>query len=124
VAYCISDVSVLDYGFKQGHIFELIEKEMLDTETFKTFSNPWDIFELVRKEDVDELMQGFHTKRLHYVASDGYTNHMQDTVDSMDDKTFALYLQYHFAICEREDMLGLSHHALDVFRKIGEERQS
>jgi SAM-dependent methyltransferase len=117
VAYCISDPSIIDYGFKQGHIFELIEKNMLDTESFKTFSNPWDIFELVRKEDIDELVQGFPTKRLYYVAADGYTNHMRDTVDSMDDKTFGLYLRYHFAICEREDMLGLTHHVVDVFRK-------
>jgi SAM-dependent methyltransferase len=117
VAYCISDPSILDYGFKQGHIHELIEKGMVDIERFQAFSNPWDIFELVRKEDIDELMQGFPVKRLHYAASDGYTRHMRDTVDSMDDKTFELYLRYHFAICEREDMLGLTHHALDIFRK-------
>jgi 2-polyprenyl-3-methyl-5-hydroxy-6-metoxy-1,4-benzoquinol methylase len=118
MAYCISDASVLDYGFMRGHIFELIEKNMLETEHFNTFSNPWDVFELVRKEDVDALMRDFAVKRLHYVASDGYTNHMQATVDSMDDKTFDLYLRYHFATCEREDMLGLTHHALDIFRKI------
>jgi ubiquinone/menaquinone biosynthesis C-methylase UbiE len=117
VAYCMADASILGYGFKEGHIFELIEKGLLETEHFKAFSNPWDVFELLRKEDIDELMRGFATTRLHYVASDGYTNHMRETVDAMDAATFKLYLQYHFAVCERPDMAGLSHHTLDIFQK-------
>lgn len=117
VAYCISDASILDYGFKQGHVFELIEKNMLDTEQFKASSEPMDLFELHRREDIDALMANFAVQRLHYVATDLYTNHMRATVDAMDDKTFELYLKYHFAICERPDMVGLTHHSLDVFRK-------
>ena len=30
-----------------------------------------------------------------------------------------LYLKYHLATCERQDMVGLSHHTLDIFRKGG-----
>lgn len=30
---------------------------------------------------------------------------------------FALYLKYHFATCEREDLLGVTSHALDIFQK-------
>lgn len=26
---------------------------------------------------------------------------------------------YHLATCERQDMVGLSHHTLDIFRKEG-----
>ena len=37
--------------------------------------------------------------------------------DAMDDDTFALYLKYHFFLCERRDMIGASHHVLDVLRK-------
>ena len=70
-----------------------------------------------RKEDIDDLMSGFAVKRLHYVAADGYTNHMRETVDNMDKATFELYLKYHFTVCERADMAGLTNHALDIFRK-------
>jgi len=52
-----------------------------------------------------------------YVAVDGYTNHMGEAIDNMDEATFQLYLKYHFTICERQDMVGLTHHALDVFKK-------
>jgi len=116
-AYCVSDASILDYGFKKGHIFELIEKGMLETEHFKAFSRESDIFELHRKEDIDALMAPFPVERLHYVATDLYTNHMRDTIDAMDEASFALYLKYHLAICARPDMVGLTHHSLDIFRK-------
>ena len=100
-------------------IRELIQKRMLDPETFETFSHPWDIFELYRKEDIDALRGKFPVTQLHFVAADGFTNHMRDTVDQMDDETYLLYLKYHLAVCQRQDMVGVSHHTLDVFRKNG-----
>lgn len=117
VAYCMGDASVLSYGFIRGEIYNIIEKCMLDTETFDTFSNPWDIFELYRKEDIDELRNQFSVTQLHFIASDGYTNHMRETVDNMDDRMYELYLKYHLATCERQDLIGYSHHTLDIFRK-------
>ena len=69
---------------------------------------------------LDKLMDSFSVERLHYAATDLYTNYMRDTVDAMDDKTFALYLSYHFSICERSDMVGITHHSLDIFHKKGE----
>lgn len=117
VAYCMGDASILSYGFIRGEIYNIIEKCMLDTETFDTFSNPWDIFELYRKEDIDELRNQFSVTQLHFIASDGYTNHMRETVDRMDDRMYELYLKYHLATCERQDLIGYSHHTLDIFRK-------
>ena len=117
VAYCMGDASILSYGFIHGQIHNIIEKCMLDTETFDTFSNPWDLFELHRKEDIDSLRKQFPVTQLHFIASDGYTNHMRDTVDQMDDAMYELYLKYHLATCERQDMIGYSHHTLDIFRK-------
>lgn len=116
-AYCMGDASVLCYGFIRGEIYNIIEKSMLNIETFDTFSNPWDIFELYRKEDIDKLRSEFNVFQLHFIASDGYTNHMRDTVENMDDRMYELYLKYHLAICERPDMVGYSHHTLDIFRK-------
>jgi len=118
VAYCISDASLISYGFKGGNIKELIQKEMINLKTFDTFSNPWDIFELYRKDDIDKLNMQFNIERLHYIASDGFTNFMRETIEEMDDETFEIYLKYHFAICERSDMLGMTHHSLDVLKKL------
>lgn len=118
-AYVISDGCLLDEGFKRGNfsVDEYIKKGLLDPETFAAKSEPKDLFELVRKEDIDGLMSAFSVTRLHYVASDGCALFMREAIDKMDSDTFDLYLKYHFATCEREDLLGVTSHALDIFRK-------
>jgi hypothetical protein len=34
-----------------------------------------------------------------------------------DEDTFDKWLSYHFAICERQDLIGATNHALDILRK-------
>lgn len=116
-AYCMGDASVLMYGFGKGKIHEIMEKCMIDPVTFKTFSQPWDLFALHRKEDIDALRSHFPVTQLHFLATDGYANHMRQTMSEMDEDTFRLFMQYHFATCERPDMIGYSNHTLDIFRK-------
>lgn len=90
---------------------------LIDPVTFATQSEPKDLFELVRKEDIGDLMSVFPVTSLHYVASDGMTLCMREEVDAMDRDTFELYLKYHFATCERKDLVGVTSHAIDIFRK-------
>lgn len=118
-AYVISDGCLLDEGFNRGNIdvAEYIEKGLIDARTFAAKSEPKDLFELVRKEDIDRLMAYFPTERLHYVAADGCALFMREAIDAMDGERFALYLKYHFATCEREDLAGITSHAIDIFRK-------
>lgn len=118
-AYVISDGCLLDEGFKRGNISVAgyIEKGLLDPDTFAAKSQPKDLFELVRKENIDDLMSVFPVSRLHYAATDGCALFMRESVDAMDDASFELYLKYHLATCEREDMLGITSHAIDIFRK-------
>ena len=117
VAYCMSDASIISYGFMRGEALDLVEKRLLDPQTFATASSPAELFELYRREDIDRLRSGFDVEQLHFVAADGFTNYMRGTIDSMDDALYELYLKYHLAVCERPDMVGYSHHTLDIFRK-------
>jgi len=119
IAYCISDGSIVCSGFQRKvfDVAEYIKRGKINPETFDTLSVPEDIFELVRKEDVDRLISGFAVERLHYVSTDLFTNYMRGTIDSMTDEEFALYLRYHFVVCERADMVGITHHSLDILRK-------
>lgn len=116
-AYCMGDASILLYGFRQGEIHNLIKSCMLDTENFDTFSGPFDIFELHRKEDIEALRSKLCVEHLHLIATDGYANHMREKLEEMDDETYNLFLKYHLATCERQDMLAYSNHTLDIFRK-------
>ncbi len=118
-AYVISDGCLLDEGFHRRNISiaEYLEKGLLDAETFAAKSQPKDLFELVRKEDIDELMDGLPVTRLHYAASDGFALFLREAIDAMDPEIFQLYLKYHFAVCERADLIGATSHAVDIFRK-------
>ena len=118
-AYVISDGCLLDEGFRRRNIdvASYVKEGLLDPRTFAATSQPKDLFELVRKEDVDALMAHFSTTRLHYVATDGCALLLREEIDRMDDEMFQLYLRYHFATCERPDLLGITSHALDIFQK-------
>lgn len=117
-AYCGNDATMVQYCFGRGMLKEQRYRDLVNFETFKASSDPAELFELYRIEDIDALMSHFCTERLHFVGTDMATNYMRDVIDEMDDDFFALYLQYHFTICERADMVGTSHHFLDVFRKL------
>ena len=89
-AYVISDGCLLDEGFhrKNINVAEYIKNGLLDAETFAAKSEPKDLFELVRKEDIDDLMSIFPTTRLHYIAADGCSLLMREAIDAMDSETF------------------------------------
>lgn len=116
-AYCGNDATMVQYCFGRGKLQEQRYRDLVDFETFKASSDPAELFALYRREDIDALMADFPVKRLHYVGTDMATNYMRQCIDEMDDEFFGVYLRYHFAICERADMVGVSHHILDVFRK-------
>ena len=118
VAYCGNDATMVQYCFGRGMLKEEKYQKLVDPVTFKAASDPAELFELYRWEDIDGLIRELPVMRLHYVGTDMATNYMRDTIDSMDDDFFALYLRYHFSICERSDMVGTSHHILDVLRKV------
>lgn len=116
-AYCGNDATMVQYCFGRGMLKEKRYQELVNPVTFKASSDPAELFELYRKEDIDALMESFRTQRLHYVGSDMATNYMRSCIDEMDEELFDLYLKYHFVICERSDMVGVSHHILDIHRK-------
>lgn len=116
-AYCMNDATVVCFLFQRDGIKDPHYRALLDFDTFKCSSTPEELFALYRREDIDALMAGLPITRLHFVGTDMATNYIRSTVDAMDDATFADYLRYHFIICERPDLVGASHHTLDIFRK-------
>lgn len=117
VSYCMNEPTVINYLFLKQNLFRELENGLVDPETFKCFSTPEEIFVLYRREEIDALNAGLPVSRLHFVGTDMYTKYYQEFISQMDDATFAQYLKYHFFICEREDMTGISHHTLDILIK-------
>lgn len=117
-AYCGSDATAIQYCFVRGMFREPRYRALADPVTFKLSSDPAEVFALHRREDIDALMDGLPVRRLHFVGTDMATGYLRDTVEQMDEELYELYLRYHFAVCERPDLVGVSNHFLDVFRKL------
>ncbi len=118
VAYCMNEATMLQYVFGKGNLWNCIENHMI-TEDFHCISEEKDLFELTRLEDINELNAQFSdVTRIKLVAADGATNYMRECIDAMDDRTFEMWIKYHFTICEREDLIGATHHSLDILKKI------
>lgn len=116
-AYCGNDSTMVCYCFGQEMLREEKYQRLVDPVTFKAVADPAETFVLYRREDVEALMADFNVTRLHFVGADMFTNYMREVVDSWDDDFFDVYLRYHFATCERADLVGASHHFLDICRK-------
>ena len=115
-AYCMNEPTVIQYVFGMNKLHEVMDLKML-TPDWHCISEPKDLFELVRTEDIAALDAELNVERLMLVATDGATNYMREFIDKMDDETFSKWMDFHFTICERPDLIGASHHTLDILRK-------
>ncbi len=117
VAYCMNEPTVIQYVFGMNKLHEVMDLKML-TSDWHCISEPKDLFEMVRTEEIAELDAEVPVKRIKLVATDGATNYKREYIDSMDDEMFAKWMDYHFTICERQDLIGASHHTLDILQKV------
>ena len=51
------------------------------------------------------------------VASDGLSELMAQRINSLDEESYARYLELHFWLCEKPELLGHSNHLLFICKK-------
>ena len=85
-----------------------------DKETFKLNDFPF-VFHTV--DTARNLLANSGINVLHEVASDGASELMASRINEMSDKDYAQYLRYHFYICEKPELLGMTNHLLFVGEK-------
>lgn len=116
VAYIMNDYSVIKYGFMENHIAESMKGGAL-TDDFQIRHNEDELYDYVRLEQIDALNRAAGLKRELIFAPDGPADYIRRTLNAMDEETFALFLQYQLANCERPELLGASSHTVDILRK-------
>lgn len=116
VAYCMNEPTIIQYVFARDNLKKVFDNNML-TDDWHCISEPSEIFELIRTEEIAELDSAVPVDRIKLVASDGATNYIRELIDGMDIKTFEKWVEYHLSICERQDLIGASHHTIDILRK-------
>ena len=116
VAYCMNEPTIIQYVFMANHLKDVMEIKTLLTEDWHCKSEPKEIFELVRTEDISLLNSKFPLDRIKLVATDGAAHYLSELIDEMDQYTFTKWMEYHFATCERQDLIGASNHTLDILK--------
>lgn len=116
VAYCMNEPTIIQYVFMRDNLKKTLENGMV-TDDWHCISEPSEIFELIRTEEIAELDGAVPVERIKLVAADGATNYLRELIDSMDKETFTKWVEYHLATCERQDLVGASHHTIDIIRK-------
>ncbi|AKA69496.1 class I SAM-dependent methyltransferase [Clostridium scatologenes] len=116
VAYCMNEYSVITYGFKENNIRECIDNGKL-SDDFHVISEPIDLYDYVRIEDINKLNEEVKLKRIKLIAADGPADYMRPVLNAMDEDTFQIFLKYHFSTCERPELLGASAHTVDILIK-------
>ena len=85
-----------------------------DKNTFKLNDFPF-VFHTV--DAARKLLADGDVNTLHEVASDGVSELLATKINEMSDEEYKQYLRYHFYICEKPELLGMSNHLLFVGEK-------
>ncbi len=117
VAYCMNEATVIQYVFGCNQLKSVMDLNMT-TDDWKCISEPKDLFEMVRVEDIERLNATVPVERIKLVATDGASRYVREYLEEMDEETFAKWLSFHFTTCERQDLIGATNHSLDILRKV------
>jgi SAM-dependent methyltransferase len=100
-----------------GYFWSHLADGHIDPETYACASWPSDLFQVYRREDIEALTAPLPCARPHYVAVDGVASLVRNKLDKMTPAQFANFMDYHYFLCEREDVAGMTNHSLDILRK-------
>ncbi len=116
VAYCMNEYGVLTYAFKERHIGECIKEKRL-TKDFHTISKTENLYDYMRIEDINALVEATGLKRIKILSPDGPANYMRTFLNQLSEEEFAYFTEYQMATCERADLIGAGAHTLDILKK-------
>ena len=113
----MNEYSVITYAFKEKHLKECVAEKRF-TETFRTISDEKDLYDYMRTEEIAELDKAVGLERIKLITPDGPANYLRPVLNGMDEEEFKVFIQYHLATCERQDLIGAAAHTVDILRKV------
>lgn len=117
ISYCMNEYAIITHGFIDNNIKESISSGLVDSD-YKITPREEDLYSFVRLEDINYLKDKVCLKRVKIVSQDGPTEYIKKVINKMSEEEFDIYLDYHYHICEREELLGAGRHILDILKKI------
>ncbi|MBN2795754.1 MAG: class I SAM-dependent methyltransferase [Clostridia bacterium] len=82
------------------------------------FNEDNNVFYATTPEDVEILMKDFLVTPIHHVATDGMKFVLKETINDFTPEEFMRWLDIHYAMCEKPELLGYSEHGLHIAKKL------
>ena len=115
IAYLTSDSIMIDWSLMGDHLINGYPNDFDDN--FKMTRFPQGVFAPFYISEFKNIMSKFNVELLHNVATDGFTHHVKDKIDSLSKEEFEVWMRYHLSTCEREELQGYSNHMLYICKK-------
>ena len=115
IAYLTSDSIMIDWALMGDHLINGYPNDFDDN--FKMTRYPQGVFAPFYISEFKDIMSKFNVELLHNVATDGFTHHVKDKIDSLSKEEFEVWMRYHLSTCEREELQGYSNHMLYICKK-------
>ena len=115
IAYLTSDSIMIDWSLMGDHLINGYPNDFDDN--FKMTRYPQGVFAPFYISEFKNIMSKFNVELLHNVATDGFTRHVKDKIDSLSKEEFEVWMRYHLSTCEREELQGYSNHMLYICKK-------
>lgn len=114
-AYLTHDSIMIDWALKKGHLVDGYKNQF--TSDFEMTSVPEEVFRAFYIDEFKQLMAKYPLEYLKNVATDGMAHHLKEEIDALSQEEFDIWMKYHLATCERENLQGYSNHMLYIGRK-------
>ena len=98
------------------HIKEVVKAGKV-TKDFHCLPEKEDLYDYVRVEDIDKISKEADLDRIKLISADGQADLMRPVLNAMDEETFNLFVEYHLATCERQELVGAGAHTVDILEK-------
>lgn len=116
ISYCMNEYAIITHGIKEGFLKDSVDNHQVD-ETYHVLSSEDDLYSYVRLEDINRLKEESGLARYKIIVQDGMAEYLKKEINTMDEETFKLVMDYHLKNCERPELLGYSRHVLDILQE-------
>ena len=113
-AFITNEAVIISYGLRKGNLLRLTE--IID-ENYKVKDIQEEIFSANYVKEFEEMVQKNEVRKLHTVAADGISADLAQYVNELTEEEYKIWIDYHLATCEREDLIGYSSHVLYICEK-------
>lgn len=117
VAYVMADYALIRHGFMDHNILESVKKNSL-TDDYRIKSDPDELYDYIRLEDIDELNKKAKLKRELIISPDGPADYIRHILNEMSKEEFELFMDYQLKNAHRSELIGAGSHTVDILKKI------